>query len=287
MMKNKLYDAFLQMTADADPGRVQAAVQAEIGSESRKARQIPARKVLRITAACAAVLVLSVTVCAAAVKHLTVQVPDNGKYDYLVKVTDGEGVARVDKDALRELASLGITQEDIEAGNRVSKTFDTWTEAAKWLDCGLLVSDRMTEADTEWGKVTLTAYVHEDGKLSTLTLTGGTVETETGESCTVCVSIPLEAWGEKYDLVVGYGEDTHSGRTTETMEYVTPAGICAEIVDVSVLTLDENGSTIRVYDTTLHIFHEGIWYMISIGGRHTESQADLAKAIADSMGYVK
>ncbi|MBE6615314.1 MAG: hypothetical protein E7631_08425 [Ruminococcaceae bacterium] len=286
-MKNKLYDAFMQMTADADPGRVQAAVQAEIGSESRKPRQTPARRFYRTAAVLAAVLVLSVTVCAAAVKHLTVTVPEDGKYDYLVKVTDGEGVARVDKDALQELASLGITQEDIQAGNRVSKTFDTWTEAAKWLDCGLLVSDRMTEDATEWGKVTLTAHVHEDGKLSTLTLTGAAVETETGEACTVCVSIPLESWGEKYDLVVGYGEDTHSGRTTETMEYVTPSGIRAEIVDVVSLSLDENGSTIRVYDTTFHIFHEGIRYMISMGGRHTESQADLAKAIADSMGYVK
>ncbi len=280
-MKQKLYDAFVQMTADADPGKVQAAVLAGMTDPGK--RKLPGKRILRIAAACVAMLVLSVTVYAAAVKYLTVHVPENGKYDYLVKVTDGEGVARVDRDALRELEALAITQEDIEAVNRVSKTFDTWTEAAGWLDCGLLVSERLTEADTEWGKVTLTAYANRDGKLSTLTLTGSTVETETGEACTVCVSIPLEAWGEKYDLVVGYGKDTHSGRTTETMEYITPAGIRAEIVDVAVLTLDENGSTIRVYDTTLHIFHEGILYQISIGGRHTESQAELAKAIADSL----
>ena len=280
-MKQKLYDAFVQMTAEADPGKVQAAVLAGMTDPGK--RKLPGKRILRIAAACAAMLVLSVTVYAAAVKYLTVQVPENGKYDYLVKVTDGEGVARVDRDALRELEALAITQEDIQAGGWVSKTFDTWTEAAGWLDCGLLVSDRMTEADTEWGKVTLTAYANRDGKLSTLTLTGGTVETETGEACTVCVNIPLEAWGEKYDLVVGYGKDTHSGRTTETMEYITPAGIHTEIVDVASLSLDENGSTIRVYDTTLHIFHEGILYQISIGGRHTESQAELAKAIADSL----
>ncbi|MBQ4605834.1 MAG: hypothetical protein IJB15_03955 [Clostridia bacterium] len=280
-MKQKLYDAFVQMTADTDPGKVQAAVLAGMTDPGK--RKLPGKRILRTAAACAAMLVLSVTVYAAAVKYLTVQVPENGKYDYLVKVTDANGVTKVDRDALRELEALAITQEDIEAGNRVSKTFDTWTEAAGWLDCGLLVSDRMTEADTEWGKVTLTSYADREGKLSTLTLTGGTVETETGETCTVCVNIPLEAWGEKYDLVVGYGKDTHSGRTTETMEYITPAGIRAEIVDVSVLTLDENGSTIRVYDTTLHIFHEGILYQISIGGRHTESQAELAKAIADSL----
>jgi len=281
-MEKKLYEAFLRMTADADPGKVQAAVLAEMGMEKQKVRYIPAKKILRTAAACAAVLVLSVTVYAAA-KYLTVTVPENGKYDYLVKVSSADGTAKVDMDALQELEALVITQEDIQAGNRVSKIFDTWAEAADWLDCGLLVSDLMTEDDTEWGKVTLTSYADHEGKLSTLHLSGGTVIKDTGERCTVMVNIPLDAWGERYDLVMGYGEDTHTGRTTETAEYTTPAGIQTEIVDVASLSLDENGSTIRIYDTTLHFFHDGILYQISIGGRHTESQAELAKAIADSM----
>ncbi|MBR4961876.1 MAG: hypothetical protein IKY52_13350 [Clostridia bacterium] len=282
-MEKELYDAFLQMTADADPGKVQAAVLAETGREKQKVRYIPSKRILRTAAACAAVLMLSVTVYAMAAKYLTVTVPENGEYDYLVKVSSSEGTAKVDRDALRELEALAVTQEDIEAGTWVSKTFDTWAEAADWLDCGLLVSDLMAEDDTEWGKVTLTSYADKEGKLSTLHLTGGTVIPDTGERCTVMVNIPLDAWGERYDLVVGFGEDTHSGRTTETVEYTTPAGIQTEIVDVASLSLDEEGSTIRIYDTTLHIFHEGILYQITIGGRHTESQADLARTIADSM----
>ncbi|MBR5445994.1 MAG: hypothetical protein IKV57_07720 [Clostridia bacterium] len=283
-MKEKIKNAFDRMTADADPGKVQTAVLAETGRETQQFRRTPAKKILRTAAVCAAVLVLSVTVYAAAAKYLSVTIPENGAYDYLVNVSDASGgTARVDKKALEELEALAITQKDIEAGNWVSRTFETWTEAADFLDCGLLVSDLLTGDDTEWGKVTLTAYADSEGKLATLSLTGGCSIAGAEERCTVIANIPLDAWGERYDLVMGYGEDTHSGRTTETMEYITPTGIRTEIVDVVSLSLDEEGSTIRVYDTTLHIFHEGILYQISIGGRHTESQAELAKAIADSM----
>ena len=94
-------------------------------------------------------------------------------------------------------------------------------------------------------------------------------------------NIPLDSWGE-FDLTVGFGEDTHSGGTTETVEYTTPDGIPAEIVDVASLSLDEKGTTIRIYDTTMYIFHEGILYQIYMG-QNPESQAELAKAIADSM----
>lgn len=293
MMKNKLYDAFMQMTADADPGRVQAAVRAEIGSESRKARQIPARKVLRIAAACAAVLVLSVTVCAAAVKYLTVQVGEEKWFDLAVHIEESAGeMITLSAEKMEMLQEYIRTQEDILNGVRKGKIFQSWQEAAEWLDCGLLVSEY--PADCQWNPITMVANpgTEADGTtvIRCITITGSWNRPDTEENGFLSVTIPLSGTWEQYGMVITYDNaetdeqgrltvgNTPTSRPTTITEYYTENGICAEIAEV----LRENGET----ETSMHIFHGGILYDWMVDST-PESQADLAKAIADSMGYVK
>ncbi|MBR5444737.1 MAG: hypothetical protein IKV57_01355 [Clostridia bacterium] len=279
-MEQKIHEAFAAMTAEADPKRVLEEVRARIPGEETYRRRM-GRRLLRTVIAAAAVLALSVTVYAA-VKQLSVTIPENGEYDYLVKVTDGSGgEAKIDKDALQELESLAMTQEDIQNGF-LRKTFDTWQEAADWLDCGLLVSDLLTPDGTEWGTVTLSAFADGDGKLATVSLTGGCSISGTEEGCSVTVNSPLESWGERFDLVMGYGENDRSRHTTDTIDYTTPSGFPVQIVNVGALYAVD-GTTVRKYATTLHLYHGGILYSIHIDGRHTDPKTDLAYMLADSL----
>lgn len=278
-MDNRLRDAFITMTADADPMRVTEAVTARRNEKTETSRKLPSKRVLRTVIAAAAVLALSVTVYAVVAGHLTVLVPENGDYDYLVKVTDGSGgEAKIAKDALQELEALAMTQEDIQSGSIPEKTFATWAEAAEWLNCGLLVSDLLVEQEA----VTLRAFADGDGELTTLSLYGSFSISGTEKSCSVMVNIPREHWGERYDLVVGYGENPNPSETTETIAYTTAAGFPVQIVEESALFRTEDGSTVRKYKPTLHLYHGGILY--SIHGRYdTESQMDLAYMLADSL----
>ena len=300
-METQIQTAFLSMTEDADPGRVEKAVLARIHGKSRRRYGIPVKRMVQLAAAAMAVLVLTVTVYAAVQKYLWVEIPEDGPYNYMVRVENDAGeTVQLSDDILAELETILMTREDMRNGNWKGMTFDTWQDAAEFLDCGLLTSDLLTESDTEWGQVTLYAYADEDGEpgaVETVSLSGACYVRDSTVGCLITVNIPLAGWGDQYDMMVSYGiGDPDGDETTEHIradgdtavtEYTTPSGIPIEIVDVTTMS-NKNGvqgtAMVRAASTSMHLCHDGILYQILFDSLEDgSSAAELAKTIADSL----
>ena len=307
-MKQKLYDAFVQMTAEADPGKVQAAVLAGMTDSGK--RKLPGKRILRIAAACAAMLVLSVTVYAAAMKYLTVQVSEGTWHDFMVHIDEEAGsMITLPAEKMEELQKHIRTQEDILNGVRKGKTFDSWQEAADWLDCGLLVSELLSGDDVKWNPITLIANPgttpEGESVIWNVSISGSWNRAETNDGGYLSITIPLSGTWDQHGIAVRYGGLTvdengrlvSDGKPTENTvtvtEYTTVSGIPVEITDVLHNTpvpviegntiIEWDYSILNTVSTSMHFLHGGIIYDWDINTANNTSSAELAKAIADSL----
>lgn len=317
-MDKELKKALMELTEGADPCRVEEAVRERIAKEEHPAetRQIPSgyRYPVRILLTAAMVLLLSVSVYAAVQKMLTVILPEEGSYDVMVQVPEDAGDMIVLPEEKREqLQAHVLTQEDILTGRTQEKQkhFNTWEEAAVWLDCGLLASDLLTEAEGEWGEVRLRVYgdvYPELGKQSSVSLIG-TAECPLllDASVMLTMTIPLSGDWKNYgtntiyitdkvyepDETVGLNLNEHEKVSTgeQVTQYTTASGIPVEIAVLTVpkaRAVLEDGKAVGTEfrnSTEVHVYflHEGILYELQFSAPDAESGTETAKAIAESM----
>lgn len=267
------------------------------------------KRMIRIAAAAVAVLAMTVTVYAAVQKYLTVETPEDKWYDLRVRIDEAAGeMISLPAEKMEELQQYAMTQEDMQNGVRKGLVFASWQEAADWLDCGMLVSDRITAADNEWGQISMEvrAQTTEEGEKEILFVNvGGSFHLrDRNEGGYLSVTIPLSGDWDMYGSVVTYGgtyvnedgvlmHDTGkaSDNSAEVTEYTTSSGIPAVIVDVTHLTpgpIYENGvfqkhGEVETVSTSMYFFHEGVVYEWLFENGSDESAADLAKEVADSM----
>lgn len=161
-MDKELRKALADLGAAADPARTEKAVRKRIAVEEVPAetRRHPGgyQRPLRAVLAAAVALVLAGSVYAAVQKLLTVTLPEEGPYDVILQIPEDAGdMIILPEEKRKELQAHILTQEDILEGKteEKQKRFDTWAEAAAWLDCGLLTSDALTETQQDWGNVRL------------------------------------------------------------------------------------------------------------------------------------
>ena len=318
-MDKELKKALTELTEGADPGRVENAVRERICREAEcavKPRRHTGGYRYPVRAVLAAVLVFvlagSVYAAVQVQKRLTVTLPEDGPYDIVMQIpgqTDTEqenagGIIgmiqekrREFEDAVRkdpmltlpeekrkELQAHVVTQEDIQNGTYAEKCgrFDTWEEAAAWLDCGLLTSDLLITSDLltarempwskdlgqPWGNVDL--VVNGDvyptmGEYTSISLSG-TVHCPLlaeNEYARLNVRIPLSGDWESYGQVVTYmtgkmyeSEDAwmadmenHEKTSTDgsVIPYTTATGIQTEIAVLTVPRMNavlENGRAV-------------------------------------------
>lgn len=317
-MDKELKKALTELTEGADPGRVEEAVRERIGKVENGTGTgwiwYGYRRPVRILLTAVMVLLLSVSVYAAVQKLMTVTLPEEGPSDVVVEILEDAGkMVVLPEEKRKELQAHVITQEDIKNGTYAEKQreFDTWEDAAAWLDCGLLTSDLLTEAEGEWGEVRLRVYgdvYPELGKQSSVSLIG-TAECPLllDASVMLTMTIPLSGDWKNYgtntiyitdkvyepDETVGLNLNEHEKVSTgeQVIQYTTVSGISAEIAVVTVpkaRAILEDGKVVgtEYHDSTwihMNFLHEGILYELQFSAPDAESGTETAKTIAESM----
>lgn len=317
-MDKELKKALTELTEGADPGRVEEAVRERIGMMENGTGTgwiwYGYRRPVRILLTAVIVLLLSVSVYAAVQKLMTVTLPEEGPSDVVVEMLEDVGkMVVLPEEKRKELQAHVITQEDIKDGTYAEKQreFDTWEEAAAWLDCGLLVSDQSAEPEDST-HVCLLVYddvYPELGRNTSLSLFGELKHpalTEEGKAM-LTVGIPLSGKWEQYGYVTIYGTNKiytpgetvglnlneHEKVSTgeQVTQYTTASGIPVEIAVVTVpkaRAILENGKAVgtEYYDSTwihMNFLHEGILYGLQFSAPDAENGTETAKAIAESM----
>lgn len=322
-MDKELRKALADLGAAADPARTEKAVRKRIAEEEVPAetRRYPGgyQRPLRAVLAAAVALVLAGSVYAAVQKFLTVTLPEDGPYDVVVQMPEEAGEMIVlPAEKRKELQAHVLTQEDILEGKteEKQKRFDTWAEAAAWLDCGLLTSDALTETQQDWGNVRLRvngAIYPTLGRATSLSLYGtvtGALLEKTGWQRgygSLTVTIPLSGEWENYGHTMIYRTDRiydkdepvvldlneHEKQSAGELvtRYTTASGIQAEIAVLTVpyaQTVYPDGRTPETKmreSTEVHIYflHGGILYEFRFSAENAESGVEAAKAVMDSM----
>lgn len=324
MDKEQLKRALAALAEEADPVRVEEAVREQIGKGTAPRRHRSGfRHPMRAVLAAVMVLLLALSGYAAVQKLMTVTLPEEGPYDVVVEMPEEAGKMIVlPEEKRKELQAHVITQEDIQNGTYAEKCgrFDTWEEAAAWLDCGLLTSNLLTAREMPWSKDLGQPWGNVDlvvngdvyptmGEYTSISLSG-TVNCSLlaeNEYAWLNVRIPLSGDWESYGQMVTYmtgkqyeSEDAiiadlenHEKTSTDgsVTQYTTASGIQTEIAVLTVPRMNavlENGRAVGTELTDsirVHLFflHEGILYELNFIAPDAESGTETAKAIAESM----
>lgn len=327
-MDNELKNALAALTEGADAGRVEKAVRERIGREAENGTGTGRtlygyRRPVRILLAAVLVVLLSLSGYAAVQKLMTVTLPEEGPYDVVVEMPEDAGkMVVLPEEKRRELQAHVITQEDIKNGTYAEKCgrFDTWEEAAAWLDCGLLTSDLLTAREMPWSKDLGQPWGNVDllvngdvyptlGERTSISLSGTVYCSLLAEDeyARLNVRIPLSGDWESYGQVVTYMSDKiyesedawmadmedHEKTSTagSVIQYTTASGMQTEIAVLTVPKMRavlENGRAVGTELTDsirVHLFflHEGILYELECSAPDAESGIETAKAIAESM----
>lgn len=306
MNDNDIRKAFLNLTEGTDASRVTDAVKAEIKPAAVRKHRL---KLPRYVFAAAALMVaLAVSAGAYAVyRQLTIETPDSGAFDYIVHIDGGEN---------GETEMITLSEEIVEAldkykaektnlrqsgdGFEFGLSFDTWQDAADWLDCGIMTSDILGDVPEDLvfmngDGVTLYANYNSEGELVNIQLSCNNEIKDSELSCWMNVTIPLSGKWEQYSTAVSItGEmyidengrltvgDTHDPSATEVITYEAANGITAEITT----TRQINGAgeySSEWYDVSGYIFNDSIIYQFIVHGPEKDAAVEAVKAIADSL----
>ena len=170
--------------------------------------------------------------------------------------------------------------------NGMAYGFDTWREAADFLDCGVLTSPLLEQPPEEFRNNRI-AVMYLDGESlgrpeKLVNIFGqNPVPSLSGDSpvwCNVSVRIPLNADA----CGMGFGGvsvplSDEDGAEILTSAYVTPSGIEAQIVVY-------RWEHLAVWNGVAYFLHDSISYMLSLHGESPEAVEAVLRTVLDSMG---
>lgn len=291
MNDKDIRNAFENMTAGADAARVVYSVQSAIGGKKATIRLRFPRTVI---AAVCLMLAMAVSVGAYAVyKQLTIETPDDGPYDYIVKISESENgeseLVTLSEEVMEELTDYVREEHGLMW---MYKGFETWTDLADWLDCGILTSELFGDVPSymiglEPDNISLTSYKTSDN--SYLLIDGSNEVIGTDYDCNTTLQIPLTGEISQYNSYAALTgesnlhvndegwlvlEDTHTAGSTEVISHTSKSGLQAAITATKI----EN-----TYFTAGHVYLDGVIYRFGISGSDKDETVEVMKTIIDSL----
>lgn len=284
MNNNEIRQGFAEMTETVCPERVENAVRGRLAvKEERKRVRFPR------TAVIACVLALTtVSVGAYGVyRNVRIQIENNdGVFDYTTIFTPDDGVwgnIALHDGVLEELPLYDKAQISMDEGRSiydVGKIFDTWEDAAEWLDCGMLVSDLfggIPDNIVFGGDILLTSQYHDE-ELQFVEVTGSnTLPEDMDAFCMTTVQIPFGIEQNSFGHAVSLaGENI---RRTELFFYTAGNGLDAEI---AVTDMDYPDGRL-VYVAQAFLYHNGLIYDFQLNHEDRDTAIAYMHAILDSL----
>ena len=320
-MDGYLKEAFARMTEGTDPGRVAVSVRERIGSEKERKNGNTMKRTRKLTVLLAAAVLLIVgTIGAGAAQilsRLTVRVrpaegweenspearsEDNASTElgksytqlFTVEQEGDEPYVTLSDEVMTKLLELERETDRnaahssagwIEDGKAYG--FDTWKEAADFLDCGVLTSPLLEQPPEQFSNNRISLMYLEGEALgrseNIVSISGqNTVPSLSGDEivwCDLIVRIPLnaEACGMGFGgaAVPATGEE---GAELVTAAHVTPSGIEAQIAAYRWDVLDTS-----LWYGDAYVLHDSISYMFHTHGESAEAVTAILRAVLDSL----
>ena len=271
MNEHDISKAFDNLTGGVNPEAVIRGVRSQIRSAASKKRlRFPKAALL----AAALILLLTVSAGAYAVYHgFSIELPEGGIYDYILRIgqdgtKDSESeIPVLTEEVLLKIEAIRSETQPVTSSDGYEQygliEFDTWRDAADWIDCGLLTGDTvMSEKPALW------AY-YENGTLQYLTLYSQNA------ACTTDILIPVTGSAQQYEHFVRTGT---SDTLTETRSFDTSGGLHAEIVITG--TSDVHASDVYASG---YVIHGGIIYRFDVTAPTADEAAETIRRIADTL----
>ncbi len=213
---------------------------------------------------------------------------------YDVRVVEHEGSLVLSDAVMADLEALVPQGEESETvSQRIAEgsaiPFDNWSDAAEWLDCGLLVSPLLGDPPNENCSLIASWNDGSHRNVRSVYLFGQHLVEGFDGRVMVSAYIPLndEAW-EIYNAGTAYadhGTDDGPGQP-ETSGMLTPQGD-----EVSLVTYKEpglyrsaTGEEQERWRTQVSFTHGGVLYRVETGGADRVETEAVVCAVLDSMG---
>lgn len=285
MNDNDIRQGFERMMADVHPERVENAVRERLAGKEREER----KRVRFPRAAAVAACVLALTAVSAGAygiyREIFIQVENDGQFDYtaIFAPEDGQwGTVTLSEEVLAELPAYDKEQISMSEGRSiydVGRIFDTWEDAAEWLDCGMLVSDLfggIPDNIVFGGDILLTSEYH-DGELLFAEVIGSNILPDMDAFCMTAVQIPVGIEQDYFGHAVSVTGETIS--STEVISYTATNGLHAEIA----VTYKDYPDGRFVYVAHAFLYHNGLIYDFQLNHEDRETAVTYMKQILDSL----
>ncbi len=285
MNDNDIRQGFAEMTADVRPERLEDAVRERLAVKEREER----KRVRFPRAAVAFACVLALTAVSVGAygiyREVFIQIENDGVFDYTTVFApdDGQwGNITLSEEVLEELPLYDKEQISMSEGRSiydVGKIFDTWEDAAQWLDCGMLVSDLFGGIPGNivfGGDILLTSEYH-DGELLFAEVIGSNTLPDMDAFCMTTVQIPVGIETDYFGHAVSLAGESIS--QTEVVSYTAENGLDAEIA----VTYRDYPDGRFVYVAHAFLYHKGLAYDFQLNHEDKDTAVSYMKQILDSL----
>jgi len=286
MNENEIRSAFEQMTGTVNPERVEDRVRERLAAKEREERK--RMRFPRAAAVFACILMLTAVSAGAygVYRNIFIQVENDGVFDYTAIFAPDDGqweTVALRDEVLAELPAYDRAQISASEGRSiydVGKTFETWEDAAEWLDCGMLVSDLFggIPGNIVFGGEVLLVSEYVNGELYFAEVFAtNTLPEDMDAFCMTTVQIPVSMESDYFGTAVSLAGETMS--RTEVVSYIAENGLDAEIA----VTFQDYPDGRFVYVANAFLYHKGLTYDFKLNHEDRDTAVTYMKQILDSL----
>ena len=218
---------------------------------------------------------------------------DNGEdFIYRMKIEEWNGFLELSDKVMKTLESLEPLDENVKlhtAAEMIEKgcaiPFDTWSDAAEWLDCGLLVSSLADSQPAEYGHLHVLYLDGSSQNIRCVNIFGShpavSAEPYHTRYYHISAKIPLseEAW-KIYSG--GLSGDFNAVTEPEETVFLNPLGDEVRLISVCTQFPDPDNNDLR-WDVSANFIHEGIIYQVRMSCPSREEAEDTVMQVVNSM----
>ncbi len=218
---------------------------------------------------------------------------DNGEdFIYRMRIEEWNGFLELSDEVMETLESLEPLDEEVEvhtAAEMIEKgcviPFDTWSDAAEWLNCGLLVSSQADSQPAEYGRLHVQYLDGSHRNIRCVNISGSHPAFSSDPAYKryyhIFAKIPLSE--ETWKIYSG-GLSVKFNALSEPEEtvFLNPLGDEVRLVSVCTQPAGSYGSEVR-WDVSANFIHEGIIYSVRMSCPSREEAEDTVVQVVNSM----
>lgn len=217
----------------------------------------------------------------------------NGEdFIYRMRIEEWNGFLELSDEVMETLESLEPLDEEVEvhtAAEMIEKgcviPFDTWSDAAEWLDCGLLVPSQADSQPADYRRLYVQYLDGSNRNIRCVNITGShpafSSKPYHTRYCHIYAKIPLSE--ETWKIYSGGLSDKFNALSEpEETVFLNPLGDEVRMVSVCTQPSESYTGDLR-WDVSANFIHEGIIYSVRMSCPDREEAEDTVMKVVNSM----